>query len=93
LWESDSTLAEHGGFVILLERMAVGMLMPVTSMEPTVVDDFVVLVRVDRALAQTAVDKARAAGGAPDLIRIAEEKLAEGDEFVAREKYSMAISR
>jgi hypothetical protein len=97
LWADDLHLTENGKRAFDEEERAVNELGEIRNGAASLLSDLRdaarTLTRVDRALAQTALDEGRLAGGDADNLARAQEDLIRGDDLVGQGKFDDAIDR
>lgn len=97
LWADDLHLTASGRKVFDEEREAVRELAELrhspTDLSSQLDDVAMALVRVDKALAQTALHEATQAGGAAEELTKAQEDMARGDQLAKRKRFGQAIER
>jgi hypothetical protein len=93
LWSDESHLTRQGDRVFEEEKAAVQELIDIRSGHPSFGAAAIALTRVDRALAETALDEARLAGGRGKDLAAAQEDIGRGDDAAARGDLDDAIDR
>jgi hypothetical protein len=97
LWIDDLHLTRHGKRVFREEREAVEELSEIRNAPASLLEALGDVARtltlVDRALAKTALDEAKLAGGDAEELAWAEESLARGDEGAGQGQFAAAIER
>jgi hypothetical protein len=93
LWIDDEHLTYWGAWVFYNEKMAVRRLMRVDSTDPAIEEAMMTLVSVDKALAETAIDDARNAGGDAEWLARSEIELERAQRYQDAGKFDKAIDR
>lgn len=97
LWADDLHLTDHGKRVFEEEQRAVQELTKLKHVSASLLGQFTDAVRtftrVNRALAQTALDQAQLTGGEADDLAQAQKDLTRGDKLADRGEFEDAIER